>query len=143
MARGMANNEPTVSQASTDEYRAGHERTFGERKPGQRGRWVWDERAGRLVRAEDYVPPESKHGAGIMVDRFMEGDRAPDGTDIGSRQKRKRWMAEAGVADYGDYAGARAKKRAEVDARRRGELKPDKELRDTIGRQLYKHKVIL
>ena len=77
MARGMVVGEAIVSQAQTKAFDEGYERTFGARKP-QRGRWVWDAAQGKLVSAEDYVPPAAKTGTGIMVDRFMEGERAPD-----------------------------------------------------------------
>jgi hypothetical protein len=142
MARGTVVGEAVVSQANTKDYEDGYERTFGDRKP-QRGRFVWDAQAKKLVSAEDYVPPEAKHGAGIMVDRFMEGDRAPDGTDIGSRQRRKAWMAATDSVDFDDFKGARERRAKEEAARKRGEFKPDKPLRDLIGRELYKQKVIL
>jgi hypothetical protein len=144
MARGMVVGEPVVSQAQTKEFDEGYERTFGKPDGSAKGgRWVWDAQAKKLVSAEEYVPPEAKRGAGIMVDRFMEGDRAPDGTDIGSRQKRKAWMAATGNADFSDFKGARERRAKEEAARKRGEFKPDKPLRDLIGRELYKQKVIL
>lgn len=142
MARGMVVDEGIVSQAGTDEFREGYERIFGDRKP-QRGRWVWDAEQQKLVPADEYVPPAAKTGTGVMVDRFMEGDRAPDGTDISTRQKRKAWMAATGNADYDDFKGARERRAKEIEARKRGEFKKDPALRDLIGRTLYKHKVIL
>lgn len=39
----------------------------------------------------------------LFTDRFMEGDKAPDGTDIGSRQKRRDWMKATGSADHSDF----------------------------------------
>lgn len=142
MARGMVVNEPIVSQAQTKAFDEGYERTFGDRKP-QRGRWVWDAERGKLVSAEEYVPPASRSGTGIMVDRFMEGARAPDGTDISSRAKRKAWQSASGTADYSDFKGAREKRAKEEAAKKRGEFKKDPALRDLIGRELYKQKVIL
>lgn len=143
MARGMVVGEAIVSQASTEAFREGHERTFGERKPGQRGRWIWDAEAGRLVRAEDYEPPPAKCGTEVMSGRCHEGLVAPDGTDISTRAKRKAWMNATGCADYDDFKGARERRAKEQEARARGEFKPDKQLRDLIGRELYKQKVIL
>lgn len=54
------------------------------------------------------------HGryVGRLSDLFMDGDTAPDGTDIGSRQKRREWMRAAGVADVSDYTEAWAKAHA-------------------------------
>lgn len=141
MARGMVNGEPVVSQANSDEFREGYERTFGDRKP-QRGRWVYDAALGKCVPADEYQPPEAKHGAGIMVDRFMEGDRAPDGTDIGSRRKRKDWMRATDTVEFDDFKGARERRQKEMEARARGEFKPDKALREHLGRELYKAKII-
>lgn len=142
MARGTVVGEGVVSQAATDEYREAHQRIFGD-KPVQRGRFIYDARLGKCVPADEYEPPSEARAAPIMVDRFMEGQRATDGTDIGSRQKRKAYMTAHGVADYDDFKNVRAKAQAEKEAKRRGEFKPDKQLRETIGRALYKQKVIL
>jgi hypothetical protein len=52
------------------------------------------------------APPlesENAISAPIMVDRFMEGAVATDGTDIGSRRKRKDYMRATGAADRSDY----------------------------------------
>lgn len=105
MARGMAVGEQIVSQAATEEFRAGHERTFGERQPGQRGRWVWDAAAGNLVRAEDYRPPARALDAPIIADRIHEGTTFDDGTrvrDLGSRAKRRAFLREAGLVESSD-----------------------------------------
>jgi hypothetical protein len=148
MARGLANGEHVVSQASTDAYRESHTRALGEFKPGSRGRWVYDEAQRRLVRAEDYVPPARAVDAPIMTGRCHEGQIAPDGTDIGTRAKRAAWSRATGCADYDDFKGARAR-RAKADAEKRQMLetgrpaRPDPGLRDFIGRELYKRKMIL
>lgn len=39
----------------------------------------------------------------LFTDRFMEGDRATDGTDIGSRSKRRDYMRTNGLADVADF----------------------------------------
>jgi hypothetical protein len=107
MARGMAAGEAITSQAATEDYRAGHDRTFGERKPGQRGRWIWDAEAGRLVRAEDYRAPAVKCGTGIIADRAHEGTTFHDGErvrDLGSRSKRRAFLRETGLAEASDYS---------------------------------------
>jgi hypothetical protein len=143
MARGTVVGEAVVSQAATDASRAGHERTFGEKKPGQRGLWVYDERLKTCVRAEDYVPPPSKCGTTIVTGRCHEGEKAPDGTDIGTPAKRRAWMKAESIGDYDDFKSARARRSKELEARRRGEIKHDPQLRDLIGRELYKQKVIL
>lgn len=133
MARGMVVGEAVVSQAATDSYREGYERIFGKDHKPQRGHWVFEE-------AE---PSEHAVHAPIMTGRCHEGQVAPDGTDISTRTKRARWMKETGTADFDDYRGAREAKAKEAEAKRRGEFKPDKQLRDLIGRELYKRKMIL
>lgn len=140
--RGTVIGEQVQSQANTEEFRDGYSRTFGEVK-AVRGKWVWDERQQRLVDASEYVPERRAIDGTIMCDRFMEGQRTIDGQDIGSRQKRKRYMEANGLADYDDFKGAREQRAREEAAKARGEHKPDKELRHIIGRELYKQKVIL
>ena len=142
MARGTVVGEPVVSQAQTKEYDEGYERTFGKDRKSVRGRWVYDAALGKCVPADEYQAPEAKHGTGIMVDRFMEGDRAPDGSDIGSRRKRKDWMRATDSVEYDDFKGARERRAKDEAAHARGELKPDKALREHLGRELYKAKII-
>lgn len=102
MARGTAAGEPVVSQAATPEYLDNHARIFGDRPP-VRGKWIWDEAQQKLVPADEYVPPQQAKNAAIMVDRFMEGSVAQDGTDISSRRKRREYMQREGVTDVSDY----------------------------------------
>lgn len=142
MARGMVVGEQIVSQANSEAFRDGYERTFGAKK-AQRGRWVWSEEEQRLVSADEYEPPSQAVNAPVMVGRCHEGQVAPDGTDISTRSKRAAWMKATGHADYDDYKQIRAKAQAEKEAKARGEFKPDRQLRDFIGRELYKRKMIL
>lgn len=51
---------------------------------------------------EDYQPPGAER-APLFTDRFMEGQRAQDGTDIGSKAKRRQYMQAMGVADASDF----------------------------------------
>ena len=63
---------------------------------------------------EGFVQPDSERsGSLFMVDRFMEGDRATDGTDIGSRTKRRDYMRANGLADAGDFKEHWAKAEAQ------------------------------
>lgn len=107
MARGMVNGEVIQSQASTDEYRESHDRTFPTYERGQRGRWIWDASVGKLVRAEDYVPPTRALDAPIITDRIHEGTTFDEGNrvvDIGSRSKRREFMKRTGLEDSGDVS---------------------------------------
>jgi hypothetical protein len=56
----------------------------------------------------------------VFTDRYMEGDRATDGTDIGSRTKRRAYMQAHGLADASDYTQAWEKARMEREAQYRG-----------------------
>ena len=98
----MSTGADNKSLPGTAEFRDGFDRVFGDRKP-QRGRWVWDEAQQKLVPADEYQPPEAAKNAPLMIDRFMEGAQATDGTDIGSRRKRTEYMRRNGVADKSDY----------------------------------------
>lgn len=119
MARGMANNEPVVSQAATEEFREGYSRTFGERK-AVRGKWVYDVRQKRLVPADEYVPPSRALDAPIIADRIHEGTTFHDGDrvrDLGSRSKRRAFLRETGLAEASDYSGQYREKAAQARER--------------------------
>ncbi|WFG54186.1 hypothetical protein Mx9_p79 [Myxococcus phage Mx9] len=51
----------------------------------------------------DYQSVEERQP--VYTDRYMEGDRATDGTDIGSRTKRRAYMQANGLADADDFKG--------------------------------------
>ena len=103
MARGIANNEPVVSQAQTRAYDAGYDRIGRTPRAGERGRFVYDATLGRCVPLGEYRAQDLARNAPVMVDRFMENVRTTDGIDIGSRGKRRDYMRAAGVADCSDY----------------------------------------
>lgn len=108
MARGSVVGEAIVSQASTDEFREGYDRTFGERKP-QRGRWVYDPEQGRCVPADEYHAPSRALDAPIIADRIHEGTVFHDGDrvrDLGSRSKRRAFLRETGLAEASDFSPA-------------------------------------
>lgn len=131
MARGTVNGEPVVSQANNDAYREGYTRALGDR-PVQRGKWVWDEAQQKLVRAEDYCPPERAVNAPILVDRFYEGVKATDGTDIGSRRKHRAYMKAHGLTtadDFGPGYFTRIKREREAATK--------KERREVIARRMW------
>jgi len=132
MARGMVNGEGIVSQASTDEFREGYERTFGDKKP-TRGRWVWDEKAQQLVPAEDYVPEARALDAPIMVDRFYENTSTIEGVDIGSRKKHRQYMKDRGLAPADDFSSSWYNR-----VRERQKTETNKGRREAVARALYK-----
>jgi hypothetical protein len=69
---------------------------------------------------EDFQAAPERSGALVMVDRFMEGDRATDGTDIGSRAKRRQYMQAHGLADVSDFTEHWKKAEAERNNLSRG-----------------------
>ena len=69
------------------------------------------------------VDPEYQSTRGLtapVTDLFMDGVRAPDGTDIGSRAKRRAYMQAHGLADYDDFRGTFAKAAQERAAIQQG-----------------------
>ena len=59
----------------------------------------------------DYVGGDARLGP--VTDLYMDGVRAVDGTDIGSRRKRRNYMRANGLADADDYKGTWAKAEAQ------------------------------
>lgn len=136
MARGTVIGEQVVSQANTDAFREGYDRALGERK-AERGRWVWDEEHKELVRAEDYRAPSRALDAPIMVDRFYEGAKATDGTDIGSRRKHRQYMKDHGLTTADDFGSDWQKARDRREAVKRGEWQ-DPRRREVLERAFWK-----
>jgi hypothetical protein len=132
MARGTVIGEPVVSQANTDAFREGYDKALGDRKV-ERGRWVYDVRQGGLVPADEYVPPARALDAPIMVDRFYEGAKATDGTDIGSRRKHRAYMKEHGLTTADDFGSEWKKAQARREAIKNGEM-PSKTRREVLER---------
>jgi len=110
------------SRPQTKEFDEGYSRTFGDKKP-TRGRWVYDEAQQKLVPADEYRAAERALDAPIMMDRFYENTFATDGTDIGSRRKRRDYMRAKGLADADDYKETWAK--AEEQRRRMADVTYD------------------
>lgn len=87
-----------------------------------RRRWVYrtNPETGQVQAVEvgqDYTSAEER--APLFTDRYMEGDRAQDGTDISSRAKRREYMHVRGLADVSDFTGtweAAEKRRADFYA---------------------------
>jgi hypothetical protein len=83
----------------------------------------------------DYDPHDVRQP--VYTDRFMEGVRATDGTDISSRQKRNEWMKRNDFVDVGDCTGMWAKAAKEREAIAQG--KHDRAARrEEIGRAIYR-----
>jgi hypothetical protein len=72
---------------------------------------------------EDGPREEGRNDLTIMAGRFYENTKSPiDGSDIGSRSKRREHMKEYGLVDAGDYKGEWEKARkAREDFRRTGD----------------------
>jgi hypothetical protein len=101
MSTGADNKTMPVTAA----YEDGYDRIFGKDHKPQRGRFFWDAEQHKFVPEAEYQAPvtEQAISAPIMVDRFMEGSVATDGTDISSRRKREEYKRRTGVTDASDY----------------------------------------
>jgi hypothetical protein len=119
MARGMAAGEGITSQAQSAAFDEGADRLgLGKsERARERGRFIWDEQAQKLVRAEDYRAPERAIDAPIIADRIHEGTHFDDGQrvrNIGSRRKRREFLRETGLSERSDYGpGWRERTRGE------------------------------
>lgn len=140
-------SEPTHKSKSeqrtlvTDQSRANYAETFGHDgpAPGSRGRWVWDAKQNRLVRAEEYVPEHRDERQPLYTDRHHEGTVATDGTDIGSRAKRREYMKRNGLAEADDFKGVWAKTEAQKAEANRlgGDPRQLRDLAEQVGRTAY------
>lgn len=103
-----------------------------------RRRWVYTQ-GGRPLPEPIEVTAEwtdTPKRVDVVTDLYMDGVRATDGTDIGSRKKRREYMHVRGLADADDYKGQWQKAAEQREKVRRGEH--DKaERRDAIGRAVY------
>jgi hypothetical protein len=81
----------------------------------------------------DYEPPARTQ---INMDRYYEGTAATDGTDIGSRKKRKEYMKRHGLADADDFKETWAKAQREREEFRAGRAR-DPLLREQLNRAFY------
>lgn len=75
--------------------------------------------------------------APLLTDRWREGSRATDGTDIGSRGREREYMQRNGLANLGDYTHSLERHQAKRADWLTGKAPPDKELRETVGRAHY------
>lgn len=146
MARGMAADEPIVSQASTEEFLEGFARTFGERPQREPGRRTYVYRGGRLVEQggpddTGFYAPEDEARNHVVSDSYMDGvtahDREGKVRDIGSRAKRRAFMRDNDYVDSDDFKGEWQRKAKEREAYMKGERR-DPALHDAVGRALYR-----
>jgi hypothetical protein len=133
--RGMVAGQAIQTQGPSKEYDEGFDRTFGERKR-LRGKFVWDsERQEMVPVGPDWTDAERRAQTG--TEELTHGNiRAPDGTDISSKRKRREYMHRAGVTDSSDFSSSwekAAKERADFLAGG----KSDPALRYAVGKAEY------
>lgn len=75
----------------------------------------------------------------VYTDRYMEGLRGTDGTDIGSRSKRRAYMQARGLADASDYTETWAKAEKQRAAFYQGEHDTQAR-RESIARAIERHR---
>lgn len=83
---------------------------------------------------EEYAPVDVRQP--VYTDRYMEGTRATDGTDISSRSKRNEWMKRNDFVDVSDCTGMWAKAAKERQAMAEGRHDTIAR-RDDIGRAIH------
>ena len=86
------------TKAATPEYREGHEKIFGNKKP-QRGRWIQDPESGELIPASEYVSRETKAGM-ILVKGFDAYESPVSGEVISNHRQRDRDLKASGCRQY-------------------------------------------
>lgn len=88
-----------------------------------------------FVSAEKCALTDVGHGrVPVFTDLYMDGAVATDGTDIGSRAKRRAYMQVNNLADFDDFKGTW--ERADKE-RREGSPQSYRELREAVGRAAY------
>lgn len=75
----------------------------------------------------------------VVTDRYMEGVRALDGVDIGSRRKRRDYMRARDLVDFDDLKGVNERAAKERAERLAGTHEGDKrERREALERAWHK-----
>lgn len=87
--------------------------------------------------SDDFQIHAERSDTHIMADRWREGSRATDGTDIGSRAKERDYMRATGLAHASDFTQTWQKAAETKSERRAGVVKVDRELTETVGRAAY------
>ena len=133
--RGMVAGQAITTQAQTKEFDEGYERIFGKVREPCRGRFIYDEQ-GAIPVDEEWQGTDAQKMP-VFTDRYMEKDRAVDGTDISNRTRRRRYMEAHGLADASDYGQAHWNKAEQKRGAFYQGRDADPELHNTIGRALY------
>ena len=137
----MVAGQPITTGAQTKEFDEGYERIFGTGAKPARGRFVYTQ-GGQPLEEPLEVGEDFQDTLGLkapFTDGYMDGVRALDGTDIGSRTKRRAWMKAKNLADADDFKGTWEKAAKERAAYYQG-THDKKEIRETVGRALYESK---
>lgn len=87
--------------------------------------------------ADDEPSAAPPSGTTLMADRWREGSRATDGTDIGSRAKEREYMQRNGLAHAADFINHWEKAQQAKEAYITASGPTSRELKETIGRAAY------
>jgi hypothetical protein len=70
-----------------------------------RRKFIYDEKAGKLVEVTPHHAPQSARDAGALWgDRHYDGMRATDGTDISTRTRHRAYMKQHNVTTADDFS---------------------------------------
>lgn len=95
------------------------------------------------VESVEVTPDFQSHEerAPVYTDLYLDGMRATDGTDIGSRAKRRQYMQARGLADASDYTETWAKAEQQRAAFFSPDAKHDTQARrESIARAIERHR---
>jgi hypothetical protein len=104
-----------------------------------RRRWTYTDGGRPLPEPVEVSPDYQRYEERqpLFTDRWREGSRATDGTDIGSRAKERDYMKATGLAHASDFAETWQKANQKKSEQRMGVVRVDRELKDTVGRAAY------
>lgn len=135
--KGMVAGKAIKTDAQSKEFDEGFDRIFGkERKPVEKGRFVYSQEAGQVVKVGSDWTDAERRAATPTEGITYANLRATDGTPIDSRTKHREYMRANGLSmasDFSEHWKKADKQRQEVlsgnaDTRERREL---------IGRTLH------
>jgi hypothetical protein len=121
--------------ANSADFNAHYDNNFDltKRQRG-RGKWYVNPKTGELCEQPGDWHETDGERVPVMTDLYMDGVAATDGTDIGSRVKRRRYMKEHNLADADDFKNEWA---AKAKDREEGFPSQDKARREAVDRAFY------
>lgn len=138
--RGMVAGQPIVTQAQSKEFDEGFDRIFGkERKPVEKGRFVYSQEAGQVVKVGSGWTDAEQRALTATEGITYRNARATDGTDISSRTKHRNYLKANNLSMASDFKEHWKKAEQHREAVQSGNA-DTRERREIIGRALHESK---